>query len=147
MSRTPALAPGPMWLPWQAGPTSASEDGVLVSLTEFRPHRARHLPGAYRRGLQLRAGWYAIQGAIALSLWGQPLNHGRCGSLSVWRNESDLEGFIALPAHLAIMRRYRPLGTVQSSTWNAENYTPGAVRATAETLLRDWGAGDASTET
>jgi hypothetical protein len=70
------------WLPWREGPAAARHTGpVIVSLTDFRAHHARDLPGIYLSGLRLREGWYAMPGAIGLWLWGQPLQR-RGGSLT-----------------------------------------------------------------
>lgn len=124
-----------LWLPWRSGPVSADGQPALMSLTDFRAHRLRDLPGVYLAGLRLREGWYAMPGALGLWLWGEPLE-GRGGSLSVWESEADLRRFVALPVHLAIMRRYRTRGSVESSSWRTESFDAVAARAEAERLLR-----------
>jgi hypothetical protein len=127
-----------VWLSWRPGPTAEGEGAVVVSLTDFRAHRLRDLPGIYWSGLRLREGWYAMPGAIGLWLWGQPLNRGRGGSVSVWQSETDLRRFVALPAHLAIMRKYRALGTLNSATWQMDHFTLPAARAAAQQRIRAW---------
>jgi hypothetical protein len=76
-----------------------------------------------------------MPGALGLWLWTQPLA-GRGGSVSVWAQEADLHRFIALPLHLAIMRRYRTRGTVESQTWRMDSFIPDAARAQARRRLR-----------
>lgn len=131
----------PVWLPWRPGPADEGEKAaVVVSLTDFRAHRLRDLPGISWRGLRLREGWYAMPGAIGLWLWQRPLERGRGGSVSVWRSEADLRRFVALPAHVAIMREYRTLGTLKSATWEMDHFTPTAARTAAQQRIREWNA-------
>jgi heme-degrading monooxygenase HmoA len=85
-----------------------------------------------------------MPGAIGLWLWGQPLTRGRGGSVSVWESEADLRRFVALPAHLAIMRKYRALGTLNSTTWQMDRFAPPAARAAAEQIIKGWGSALAS---
>jgi hypothetical protein len=128
------LAGRRLWLPWRAGPASAEQGPVIVSLTDFTSNRQREWPGIYLTGLRLREGWYAMPGAVGLWLWGQPLaGHG--GSLSVWQSEADLRRFVALPWHLAIMRHYRTRGSVESATWTMDYFDPTAARLEAERRL------------
>ncbi|HEV3093429.1 MAG TPA: hypothetical protein VGY30_02815 [Solirubrobacteraceae bacterium] len=131
-----ALLENAVWLPWRPGPAAECEGPVVVSLTNFRAHRLRDVPGIYWNGLRLREGWYAMPGAIGLWLWGKPLERGRGGSVSVWQSEADLRRFVALPAHLAIMRKYRALGTLESATWQMDCFTPQAARAAAQERIR-----------
>jgi hypothetical protein len=122
------------WLPWREGPTSRHAGAVVVSLTDFRAHRARDLPAIYLAGLRLREGWYAMPGAVGLWLWGQPLEK-RGGSLTAWTSKEDLRHFVSLPAHVAIMRRYRDRGTIESDTWEMDGFTASLVRECAEGRL------------
>lgn len=133
------------WLPWRPGPAPAGDGGVVVSLTDFRAHRLRDLPGIYWNGLRLREGWYAMPGAIGLWLWGRPLERGRGGSVSVWRSEADLRRFVGLPAHLAIMRKYRALGTLNSATWEMDRFSLQAARAAAQQRIGAWSSTNAET--
>lgn len=120
-----------LWLPWRAGSASDHDGPVVVSLTDFRAHRASDLPGIYITGLRLREGWYAMPGAVGLWLWGQPLER-RGGSLTIWESKDDLRRFVSLPAHLAIMRRYRDRGTIESDTWKMDRFAVAPVRERAE---------------
>ncbi len=98
----------------------------MVSVTEFLAHRRKELPGIAVKGLQLRTGWYAMPGAVGMWLWSLPARS-RGGSISVWASEGDLERFIALPRHVAIMQRYGNRGTVRSTMWKAETFEPQSV--------------------
>jgi hypothetical protein len=133
LARTPLVRP--RWLPWREGPACDTTGPVTVSFTDFTSHHPRDLPGVYLTGLRLREGWYAMPGAVGMWLWGQPLA-GRGGSLSVWASESDLRRFVSLPVHLAIMRRYRTRGSVESATWTMERWDPDLARRRAESRLR-----------
>src|SRR3954451_13666652 len=105
--------------PWTPGPEEPADGRVVVSVTEFAPHRARDVPATVRAGLRMRRGWFAMPGAVGLRLWSHPFGP-RSGSISVWTSEEELRRFIRLPAHVAIMRRFRERGTVRSVTWSAE---------------------------
>jgi hypothetical protein len=125
---------------WKPGPESREAGGPwVVSVTEFRFRRLRHLPGIFRAGMGFRRRWGEMPGAVGLALYFEP-GARRLGSISVWRDEADLRRFVALPVHVAIMRRYRPRGTVRSATWR------GALAPPAQALERaraGWaGAGD-----
>jgi heme-degrading monooxygenase HmoA len=122
------------WLPWREGPAARHTGPLVVSLTDFRAHHARDLPSVYLAGLRLREGWYAMPGAIGLWLWGQPLQR-RGGSLTIWESNDDLRRFVSLPAHVAIMRRYRDRGTIASDTWEMNRFEASLVRERAEARL------------
>jgi hypothetical protein len=124
----------PRWLPWQEGPEARHQGPATVSLTEFRATHVRDLPAIYLAGLRLREGWYAMPGAVGMWLWGDPLQL-RGGSLTVWREKADLQRFVALPAHVAIMRRYRKRGHIESATWELEHCQPAQIRAAAAARL------------
>jgi hypothetical protein len=115
-----------VWLPWAPGPEDPADAPVHVSLTDFRPLRARDLPGIWRAGLRLRQGWYGLPGAVGLCLW-TDLPGKRLGSVSVWTNLADLRRWVALPLHRRIMRTYRDRGTLRSATWALESFDPPVV--------------------
>jgi hypothetical protein len=110
-------------MPWIPGPVEPGQRPVVVSVTEFEANRRRDLPGVWLQGLRMRMGWYAMPGAVGLWLWSLPTT-ARGGSISVWASEANLEGFVSLPHHVAIMRRYGDRGTVRSTTWNADTFEP-----------------------
>lgn len=108
------------------GPAASAGGGVVVSVTDFRPNRLRDTPRILATGLRLRLGWYAMPGAVGLWLWSLPLAR-RSGSISVWTSEDHLRGFVGLPAHVAIMRRYRDRGSLRSTSWAAERFNRAEV--------------------
>jgi hypothetical protein len=126
----------PLMTRWTPGPDLETDGGVVVSVTDFTANRVRDVPGIVRTGLRLRAGWYAMRGAVGLCLWSLPLDR-RSGSISVWTSEDDLRGFIGLPAHLEVMRRYGNRGSVRSTTWKEERFASADVLDQA----RRWIAG------
>ena len=116
--------------PWAAGPEATSDADVVVSVTHFAAHRRRDVPLIAGTGLRLRLGWFAMPGAVGLCLWSDPLA-ARSGSISVWTSEEDLRRFIRLPAHVAVMRRFRDRGVVRATSWSAGAFDPSAVVARA----------------
>lgn len=134
--RSPAKST--VWVPWRAGPSTCGDTPVLVSVTDFHPHHARDAPGVFLSALRLREGWYAMPGALGMWLWTRPLQRGRCGSVSVWESEADMRRFVRLPAHLAIVRKYRALGTLNSTTFSTDQPSPLAVQGAADRILREW---------
>ena len=119
--------------PWIDGPAADHTDEVVVSVTEFAPAHRRDLARAAATGLRLALGWFAMPGAVALSLWSLP-HRARSGSISVWVDEEDLRRFVALPLHVEVMRRYRERGTVRSATWPMERF----AREVALGRSHDW---------
>jgi hypothetical protein len=111
----------PHLAPWAPGPAAATTAGVVVSVTDFAVTRWRDVPRVASAGLRLRMGWYAMEGAVGLWLWSIPLQR-RSGSISVWTGEEHLRRFVALPAHVAIMRRHRGDGSLESTDWRAERF-------------------------
>jgi hypothetical protein len=108
------------------GPVPRSDGPVVVSYTEFTARRFRDLPGIAWAGLGLRRGWWAMPGAVGVVLY-VDVRARRGGSLSLWASEADLRRFVALPRHVAIMRRFRARVTVRATTWTA----PEALRTGA----------------
>jgi hypothetical protein len=123
-----------MRMRFRPGPASPAAGPVVVSYTEFTPRHLRDVPGIAWAGLGLRRGWWALPGAIGVVLY-VDVRARRGGSLSVWTNAEDLRHFVALPRHVAIMRRYRTRGTVHATTWTAEDFRPGAALAEGRARL------------
>ncbi|GAA2271438.1 hypothetical protein GCM10010149_11410 [Nonomuraea roseoviolacea subsp. roseoviolacea] len=109
---------------WTPGEAAGVTGTVLVSVTDFRADRLLDLPGVYRAGLALRRSWPELPGAVGMWLWTEPLS-GRCGSVSIWRDELALRRFVAWPDHVAIVRRYRGRGRLRSTTWTTAQPDPG----------------------
>jgi heme-degrading monooxygenase HmoA len=116
------------------GPVPLTDESVVVSLTEFTARRFRDLPGIARAGIGLSRAWWAMPGAIGVTLYVDPLRR-RGGSLSVWKSEQDLRRFVALPRHVAIMRRYRDRVTVRAATWTTGHFSAATVWEEREAQL------------
>jgi hypothetical protein len=119
---------------WRPGPEEAADGPVLVSLTDYTAHRWRDLPGVWVSGLRLARSWPTRQGAVGLWLWADPLRR-RSGSISVWTNEDDLRRFVRWPVHLAIVRKYRPRGTLDATSWRTERFVRAEVLREARRRL------------
>ncbi|MBE8516748.1 hypothetical protein ILP97_04315 [Amycolatopsis sp. H6(2020)] len=137
--------PTRIWFRWQPGPEHRTTGPVVVSLTDFRMHSLRSLPGIARAGTRLSLGWYGLPGAVGLFLWMDPVRR-RAGSLSVWTDRAALRRWVGLPLHVTIMRRYRPLGTNRSALWDVEQFDRDAVRTEAEQRLVAFGLERAASE-
>jgi hypothetical protein len=116
------------------GPVPLTDGPVVVSLTEFTARRLRDLPLIARDGIRLSRAWWAMPGAISVTLYIDPRRR-RGGSLSVWASEDDLRCFVALPRHVAIMRRYRDRVSVRAATWRTERFSAAAVWKEREVRL------------
>jgi hypothetical protein len=128
----------PQLTPWMPGPHETVTASVVLSVTEFVADRRLDLPGIMLKGLRMRAGWYGMPGAVGMWLWTLPGTTVRSGSISVWTNEADLDRFVNLPHHVAIMTRYSDRGRTRSIRWAEPEFNPAAVIDKA----RAWIAGD-----
>lgn len=127
------------WKPGPAGdpaPDTPADNAAVVSVTEFTPHRPWAALGVYVAGVALREAWHEIDGAVGQWLWmaPDPLCP-RSGSVSVWRDESDLRGFVARPDHARIVRSYRHRGTMRSTLWRTEHFSMSAAQEAARSIL------------
>ncbi|GAA2101675.1 hypothetical protein GCM10009801_75110 [Streptomyces albiaxialis] len=140
-------SPAVRFAAWKPGP-AAAHDGpgpLVVSLTEFAPHRPWHAVGVTRAGLALRRAWPDVEGAIGLWLWTVPgLLRPRTGSVSLWHDEEDLRRFVARPDHRRIMRAYRDRGTLRATTWHTPRsdapagFDKSATLHKARALITRW---------
>ncbi|MGW5006834.1 hypothetical protein [Streptomyces parvulus] len=150
--------PAPIWFaPWKPGPvastgadqgargtegaggTAGAGGAAVVSVTGFAPHRPWTSVGVNVSGVALRRGWGEVEGAIGLWLWSVPgLLRPRSGSVSVWRDEEGLRGFVARHDHVRIMRAYRDRGALQSTTWHTARFDPDATREEARRVIEEW---------
>ncbi|HEY6316922.1 MAG TPA: hypothetical protein VI462_03420, partial [Acidimicrobiia bacterium] len=105
-----------------------------MSFTEFNAEHFRTLPGILWAGLRLRQGWYAMDGAVGLFLWGQTLRS-RGGSLSVWTEEDSLRRFARLPLHVEIVRKFHERIRVRSVMWTQDWVGPSELRRSVSSLF------------
>jgi heme-degrading monooxygenase HmoA len=111
----------------------------VISLTDYRTHRWRDIPGVTVSGLRLRRAWPRMQGAVGVWLWADPLRR-RSGSISVWRSEDDLRRFVRWPVHVAIVRKYRHRGSLRATSWEADGFLRSEVLREARRRLAEWSA-------
>ena len=123
---------------WMPGPAAGLDGPALVTVTAFRADKARDLPGIARTGYLLRRLWPELEGAVGMWLWAQPRER-RCGSVSVWQDEHALRQFVGLPAHVAVMRRYRGRGLLTSTNWTGADRSLRAIWAAARPHLSGTG--------
>jgi len=121
---------------WIIGPAADFTGEILVSVTELTLNDFRRTPGAYRAGYTLSREWPRLTGAVGVWLWAEPLRR-RLGSVSVWCDRAGLRGFVGLPTHVEIMRKYRDLGTTRATTWHATDVDPQVIWQTADRWLKD----------
>jgi hypothetical protein len=121
---------------WTPGPAAAAPGPYLVSYTEFTPHTLRDLPAIYLAARKLRDACAELAGAVGVGFYWQVLRR-RAGSLSVWESEAALRGFVALPYHLEIMRRYRDRGTLRAISWQADRFGVRAAMERGQRMLDD----------
>lgn len=92
---------------------------TTVQASVLRLHRLRDVPAFMTAALRLRSAFADAPGAIEMSLRASPLRRS-FWTLSHWRSDADLRGFVTHPAHLELMRRFRPaVRSSQFVTWHA----------------------------
>jgi hypothetical protein len=90
-----------------------------MTCTDFE--RYRDMPGAALAALRLRRAFPSTTGGIGLGLAVQPLAR-RTWSISAWETEHHLRDFLASPAHIAPVRRYRARVRVESTISTVERF-------------------------
>lgn len=106
---------------WQAGPAAEAPGPFFVSYTEFTPNHAADVAGIYLAARRLMAECAELEGSVGLTTYWR-LRDWRGGSLSVWESREALSGFVGLPFHVEIMRKYRARGTVRSTAWWSQSF-------------------------
>jgi hypothetical protein len=86
-----------------AGAETAPDVTVFASRLELRSYR--DVPGFLRAAMRLRCEVHRTPGALGVSLLAQPTRK-TFWTLSAWIDGGALDGFVATPAHVAVMRRY-----------------------------------------
>ncbi|QMU75749.1 hypothetical protein GXW83_08345 [Streptacidiphilus sp. PB12-B1b] len=125
------LAPGRILsTSWRSGPEAdrCATGPVLVSVTEFTPHRPWDTVGVVAAGLRLQQSWPRTEGAIGIRLWidPHPLRM-RSGAVSAWTGQPGLDGFVSRPDHLRIVRAFRGRGAVRSYSQELDAWEPSAA--------------------
>jgi hypothetical protein len=104
---------------WKSGSVEPGQGPVHVSMNDYLIHRTWDVLRVARVGLRLRSRWPETEGAIGL--WFAAFRWGyRQVSISVWRSPDDLKRFVRSPEHARIMREFRGVGSLITTTWSAE---------------------------
>lgn len=80
---------------------------TTVQASVLRLRRFRDVPAFMIAALRLQAAFEGSAGAIEMSLRAAPLRR-TFWTLSHWRSDADLRGFVGHPAHRELMHRFRP---------------------------------------
>jgi heme-degrading monooxygenase HmoA len=133
VERAPGRRGGPTFALWTPGAGGAGGP-VLVSVTDFAMGRGEDVIRVYFEGLRLRRVWPSMRGAVGMWLWTKPLGR-RAGSVSIWRSEEDLRRFVRWPVHVGVMRRYRHVGVLRSTSWSEPSCDRSRIWASAVARL------------
>ena len=110
---------------------------TTVQASVLRLRRLRDVPAFMAAALRLQAAFADSPGAIEMSLRAAPLRR-TFWTLSHWRSDADLRGFVVHPAHLDLMRRFRP--AMRSSnfiTWHTTDDLPPTWNDAARRITTD----------
>jgi uncharacterized membrane protein len=110
---------------------------TTVQASVLRLRRLRDVPPFMAAALRLQGAFADSPGAIEMSLRAAPLRR-TFWTLSQWRSEADLRGFVVHPAHVDVMRRFRP--AMRSSnfiTWHTADDRPPTWNDAAVRLAND----------
>jgi uncharacterized membrane protein len=110
---------------------------TTVQASVLRLRRFRDVPAFMSAALRLQSAFADFPGAIEMSLRAAPLRR-TFWTLSHWRSDADLRGFVAHPSHLDVMRRFRP--AMRSSnfiTWPSIDDRPPTWNDAALRLTTD----------
>lgn len=122
---------------WQPGSIPDHRGRVLVSATRFSFSRLRDMPGILLAGRGMGRRWHLLQGAVGVSLAADALRR-TTYTISVWRSEADLRGFLTSAEHLRLMREYRSRVTDSAAvTWYTEDFRLGQAWREAPGRLAD----------
>jgi len=103
----------------------------------LRLRRFRDVPAFMSAALRLHGAFADSPGAIEMSLRAAPLRR-TFWTLSQWRSDADLRDFVVHPAHVDVMRRFRP--AMRSSnfiTWHTTDDRPPTWNDAAVRLSTD----------
>jgi hypothetical protein len=110
---------------------------TTVQASVLRLRRFRDVPAFMSAALRLQSAFANTPGAIEMSLRAAPLRR-TFWTLSQWRSDADLRGYVVHPAHVDVMRRFRP--AMRSSnfiTWHTTDDRPPTWEDAAVRLATD----------
>ena len=122
---------------WKHGAIPDQRGVVLVSATRFTFSRLRDMPRILYAGMLLRRRWHLLEGSVGVSL-SADLWRRTTYTISVWKSEADLRGFLTSPDHLKLMRDYRSRVTGSAAvTWTVEGFRLGQAWKEAPARLAE----------
>jgi len=110
---------------------------TTVQASVLRLRRLRDVPAFMAAALRLQAAFDDSPGAIKMSLRAAPLRR-TFWTLSHWRSDADLRGFVVHPAHRELLRRFRP--AIRSSnfiSWHTTDDLPPTWHDAARRITTD----------
>lgn len=125
-------------VPPRHGPDCARTGAATtVQASVLRLRRLRDVPAFMAAALRLRAAFADSPGGIEMSVRAAPLRR-TFWTLSHWRSDADLRGFVAHPAHLDLMRHFRPaMRSSKFITWPAADDLPPTWNDAAQHIMTD----------
>ncbi len=112
-------------LSWKPGSIPVQRGRVLVSATRFSFSRLQDMPRILYTGMGMGRRWHLLEGAVGVSLAADPLQR-TTYTISVWKSEADLRGFLTSAEHLKLMRDYRSRVTGSAAaTWYVDEFRLG----------------------
>ena len=103
-------------LPWYSH-SGAVPERDYVALLSYLPLRSWRIPWLLLYNVRIQRQLRASSGLIGYSLRAQ-LAAKRFWTLSVWQDEAALQGFVAAPPHVAVMKALAPhMGTTRFIRW------------------------------
>jgi uncharacterized membrane protein len=110
---------------------------TTVQASVLRLARLRDVPAFMAAARRLQTAFAESPGAIEMSLRAAPLRR-TFWTLSHWRSDVDLRVFVAHPAHLDLMRRFRPaLRSSNFITWHTTDDLPPTWDDAARRIATD----------
>ena len=110
---------------------------TTIQTSVLRLRRFRDVPSFMAAAIRLQSAFAHSPGAIKMSVRAAPLRR-TFWTLSHWRSDADLRGFVTHAAHRDLIRRFRP--TMRSSnfiTWHATDDLPPTWHDAAGRITAD----------
>jgi hypothetical protein len=106
-------------LPWKAtSAVDAASDEVVVMASLLQLDSLRRAPSFLRAAMAIRRQALGADGAVGVAL-NTALPRRTFFTLSAWRDDEALNGFVRSEPHVSIMRRYRPaMADARFVFWN-----------------------------
>jgi hypothetical protein len=109
-------------LPWYAHSSAVPERDYVALLSYLPLRNSWRIPWLLLYSVRIRRQLRATSGLIGYSLRAQ-LAAKRFWTLSVWEDEAALQGFVAAPPHVAVMKALVPhMGATRFTRWTVKGF-------------------------